>query len=176
MIIKTKELILKPDILKDDIFKIHQNVFSQTETAKYMLWKASNEIEDTIKRLKRWQESDIKLFFIFEKSNNEPIGFLSFSERDEVINNIGLCIGKRFVRKGFGKQVLTALLDYCKNNKIKIVEYSAFHENLPSIELAKKLGFIYSYSKNSIRNYDKRKFVEDVYVKKLIVNFNNVNY
>ena len=45
MKIETKDLILKTDISKEDIEKIHQNVFSQNETAKYMLWRASDEIE-----------------------------------------------------------------------------------------------------------------------------------
>ena len=53
MEIETKDLILKTDISSEDIEKIHQNVFSQNETAKYMLWRASNEIEWTKKRLKK---------------------------------------------------------------------------------------------------------------------------
>lgn len=167
MKIETKDLILKTDILKEDVEKIHKNVFSQNETAKYMLWRASDEIEWTKKRLKSWQESNVDLYFIYEKANNNPIGFLTFSQESDTIKNIGLCIGKNFIRKGYGKQVLTALLDYCKSHNIKTVEYSAFHENIASIELAKKLGFVYSHSKNSVRNHDKLDFVEDVYVKKI---------
>ena len=119
MKIETKDLILKTDISKEDIEKIHKNVFSQNETAKYMLWRASDEIEWTKKRLKSWQESNVDLYFIYEKANNNPIGFLTFSQESDTIKNIGLCIGKNFIRKGYGKQVLTALLDYCKSHNIK---------------------------------------------------------
>ncbi len=167
MKIETKDLILKTDISKAEIEKIHQNVFSQSETAKYMLWRASDEIEWTKKRLKSWQESNLELFFVHEKLTKVPIGFLTFLQEDDTLKNIGLCIGKNFIRKGYGKQVLTALLDYCKSHNIKTVEYSAFHENIASIELAKKLGFGYSHSKNSIRNHDNLSFVEDFYVKKI---------
>ena len=129
MKIETKDLILKTYISKEDIEKIHQNVFSQNETAKYMLWRASNEIEWTKKR------SNVDLYFVYEKANNIPIGFLTFSQENDTIKNIGLCIGKNYIRKGYGKQVLTALLDYCKSHNVKTVEYSAFHENIASIEL-----------------------------------------
>ena len=167
MIIKTKDLILKTDISKEDIEKIHKNVFSQSETAKYMLWKANSEIEWTIKRIKMWQESYSELFFIYEILSQQPIGFLSFLQENDTIKNIGLCIGKYFVNKGYGKQTLSALLDYCKNRNFKTIEYSSFHENAASIELAKSFGFVYSHSKNSIRNHDNLKFVEDIYIKKL---------
>ena len=107
-----------------------------------------------------------------ESSLTAGKNFLSYNtqkeeEKSDTIKNIGLCIGKNFICKGYGKQVLTALLDYCKSHNIKTVEYSAFHENIASIELAKKLGFVYSHSKNSVRNHDKLDFVEDVYVKKI---------
>ena len=167
MIIETKDLILKKDISKANIEKLHHNVFSQNETAKYMLWRASDEIEWTIKKIKSWQESNIELFFVYKKSTYEPIGFLSFSQDNSTIKNIGLCIGKNFVRRGYGKEVLAALLNYCECHHIKVVEYSAFHENIASTELAKKLGFIYSHSKSSTRNHDKLNFIEDVYIKKL---------
>ena len=47
---------------------------------------------------------------------------------------------------------------------IKVHDLEDLEKNLV---LAKKLGFIYSHSKNSIRNHDKLDFVEDVYEKKI---------
>ena len=66
MIIETKDLILKKNISKANIEKLHHNVFSQNETVKYMLWRASDEIEWTIKKIKSWQESNIELFFVYK--------------------------------------------------------------------------------------------------------------
>ena len=166
MELETANLILKKELTDKDIEKLHNNVLIHEETAKYMLYKKSDTLEETKARIDKWSSWD-NMYWIFKKISNEPIGFLSFIESESEITNIGLCIGKDYIRKGYGKQVLSQLIEYAKANGKKMIEYSAFHENVASIELAKKLGFIYSHNKQSIRNWDNLEFTEDFYTKGL---------
>lgn len=134
MKIETKDLILKTDISSEDIEKIHQNVFSQNETAKYMLWRASNEIEWTKKRLKSWQESNIDLNFIYEKANNIPIGFLAFSQEGDTINMYN--------------KLAENISKYFKNMRLKLKDLKPYH-----IEGFYKSEYARGLSSNSVLKY-----------------------
>lgn len=134
MKIETKDLILKTDISSEDIEKIHQNVFSQNETAKYMLWRASNEIEWTKKRLKSWQESNIDLNFIYEKANNIPIGFLTFSQEGDTINMYN--------------KLAENISKYFKNMRLKLKDLKSYH-----IEGFYKSEYARGLSSNSVLKY-----------------------
>ncbi len=165
--LNTKDLIFKAKISNDDIVKLHQNVFCHNECARYMLWKAYKDISYTIERLKKWHNEIYEFYYVCEVKTNEPIGFLTFLRNEFIVKDIGLCVGKDYFRKGYGKQILKSLISYCKNNGVQEIEYSAFHENEASIGLAKSLGFTFSHNKKSIRNHDNLEFTEDVYNLKL---------
>jgi len=166
-ILESKDLIFKTEISQEDVVKLHQNVFCHEECAKYMLWKPNKNIEWTIQRLKRWTNNEYEFYYIYEKATLVPIGFLTFFKNETTVKNIGLCVGKDYFRKGYGKQSLKSLINYCKIAGVKLIEYSAFHDNVASTELAKSNGFEFVYNKKSIREHDKLEFVEDVFELKL---------
>ena len=149
--LETKDLIFKTEIPKDDVIKLHHNVFCHEECARYMLWKANKDIKWTVQRLDKWTNNEYEFYYIYEKASGIPIGFLTFLKENLKVNNIGLCVGKNYFRKGYGKQTLKRLIDYCRQSGVKKIEYSAMHDNTASTELAKSNGFKFSYNKKSIR-------------------------
>lgn len=163
----TKDLVFKTEISDDEIIRLHQNVFCHEQCARYMLWKANSDISYTIERLKKWHNEIYKFYYVCELETGEPIGFLTFLENEHIIKDIGLCVGKDYFRKGYGKQILKSLISYSLSKGVQEIEYSAFHENEASIELAKSLGFSFSHDKKSIRKHDNLEFIEDVFTLKL---------
>ncbi len=161
--LETKDLIFKTEIPKNDVIKLHQNVFCHEECARYMLWKASEDIKWTIQRLEKWTNNEYELYYIYEKTSGSSIGFLTFLKDNLTVKNIGLCVGKDYFRKGYGSQILQCLIDYCKQLGVKKIEYSAFHDNVASVKLAKSKGFKFMYNKQSTREHDKLEFLEDVF-------------
>ena len=143
--IKTKDLIL--DKAKYSDWKaIYENVWSHEESAKYMFWNVTLSEEDAKSRILRtidFQKTH-DTYFVYEKTNMQAIGFAGVERiSDGVYRECGICLGPNYVGKGYGKQILRALIDYCKTN-FKATEflYSSDEENEASKALARSFGFV----------------------------------
>ncbi len=130
-ILQTKDLILKPGIF-EDWKALYENLWSHEESAKYMLWRPAFSEEEAKERmwksLKHQEESGLAWFIYRRKAEEadekaaeeiggetlEPIGFAGLVRLDEeTYEDTGIAIGPDFVGKGYGKQVLNALTEYC---------------------------------------------------------------
>lgn len=142
--IETKDLIL--DKAKySDWEKMYKNVWSRTEIAKYTVWRVSASEDDAKERILKTIEfqKNHDTYFVCEKSDGQPIGFAGVEKvAPKIYEEAGICLGPDFVGKGFGKQILKCLIDYCKNELgAEEFIYTARDDNAASNALAKSLGF-----------------------------------
>ena len=164
--IETKNLLLK-EYEEKYAYQAHINFFSSKETAKYVLWKPTEVVQDVIDKVDYWLNvAKIDIFWmIHKKEDDEPIGFISADEIEpNIYGNIGIAIGEKFVGNGYGSEVLNELIQYIKSLGGKQIHYSHFKENEASKRLALKFGFQFYKSDKRVRRYDNKEFDELFYV------------
>lgn len=142
--IETESLIL--DKAKfSDWKEMYCNVWSQSESAKYMEWNITTSEENAkiriMKTIAFQKEHDT--YLVYEKASGKAIGFAGVEKIEPYIyQEMGICLGPNYVRRGFGKQILKGLMQYCKEEfGAKEFIYSTRAENKASNSLAKSLGF-----------------------------------
>lgn len=168
--IETENLILKKPQDTADAQKCHENFWNSYETAKFMLWEPTKNVEDAKTKMAKWIEyqKDHLQWFIYDKKSDEPIGFFSVEKlNDNVYGSLGLCFGEKNVGKGYGSEIMTTMIGYLKNLGAKKIEYSFLSGNIPSQKLAEKFGFKYSHKETRIRKHDGKEFDEIFYILEL---------
>ena len=82
-------------------------------------------------------------YLVYEKKSGEPIGFAGVEKlSDHVYQEAGICLGPDYVGRGFGKQILSGLIGYCRRTfDAEEFYYSTREENKASVGLARSLGF-----------------------------------
>ncbi|AXT29933.1 N-acetyltransferase [Pseudoalteromonas tunicata] len=98
----------------------------------------------------RFNESN--LLAIKLKQSHEIIGFVFIHKTEENVSpasfNIGYLIGEKYWGKGYASEVLTALVNYYKNQaKASILLAGVETDNIASIKVLEKCGFEISKSK-----------------------------
>lgn len=114
MILETSNLLIGKASFSD-WKSLYRNVWSHAETARYMLWQPTTNEADARRRMERtllWQREHLA-FTIYEKTSSEAIGFVGLMEQAPgVYEDTGLALGPAFTGRGYGTQVLQALLRY----------------------------------------------------------------
>ena len=87
------------------------------------------------------------LWMVCDKDTGEVIGRAGLEDRDlgeESLVELGYLIKPKYQGQGYAKEVFQAILDYAWEN-LGLEEVNCFveEENLPSVALAKSLGFTY---------------------------------
>ena len=164
--IETPHLVFRK--AKDtDLAPIFTNIWSDQELARTMLWKPLTTLEEASRRMemiKAFQSSSYS-FFVCLKETNEPIGFAGIKRiGDGIYEETGICLARRFQGKGFGKEILDALIDLAFNqlNGRKLI-YAAFQNNKASISLCRSFGFRYSHSIKEVRSWDGYEYSSDYF-------------
>lgn len=173
--LETQDLKLKPYEEKY-LADAYKNFFCQQETAKYLLWKPAENIEEAKERLIRWSQGWNLFWLVIEKNTDRCIGYLGVDEIEkDIYGNLGICLGLNFKRKGYGTQILTSLIEYLKLLKANQLHYSHFKENISSQKLADKIGFKKIREDKRIRKWDNKEFDEYFYILDLSENYENTN-
>ncbi len=143
--IETTDLIL--DKAKySDWEAMFKNVWSHEQSARYMFWevtKTEEEAKDRILRTIDFQKTHEDAFLIYKKPELFAIGFAGAEcVKGSTYRETGICFGPDYVGRGYGKQVLSSLIDYCKEKyNASEMLYSAREENVASNALARSFGF-----------------------------------
>ena len=145
---KTKDLILKKAEF-EDWKTIYYNLWRHKESAKYMLWQPTETDEDAKDRMKRTIAFEEKpenkyALFVYLKKTGEAIGFAGMRELEPgIYEETGIALGLEFVRKGYGRQILTALLG--EAGKLGAKEFHACNRtgNAASRALQLSCGFVF---------------------------------
>lgn len=151
----------------DDLEPIWRNIWGDPDIAKMMLWEPTGTREaalDRLERTKRYQASNYA-YFVCRKDTDEPIGFAGIRETaPSEFEETGLCIARRFQNRGYGRELLDALVELVFDRMHgHRFQYGCFHENEPSAALCRRCGFVYSHSENLIREWDGYEYLCDFY-------------
>lgn len=115
MNMETKDLILGKAKF-EDWESMYRNVWSRPETGKYMLWRVTADEAGAKERMQRsiaWQK-DHDVWMVYERSSGQAIGFAGVEEiKPHIWQDASLALGPDYVGKGYGKQLLQLLLEYC---------------------------------------------------------------
>ena len=148
MVLETRDLILGK-AKYEDWEAMYHNVWSRPETAAYMAWTVAADEQEARERMRRtitWQK-DHDSWQVYEKGSGQAIGFAGIEElRPKVYQDTGIALGPAYVGRGFGKQILWLLMEYCVSLGGTVFYYSARSGNLAAKALALSCGFIYQYA------------------------------
>ncbi len=152
--VETQDLILRKAVF-DDWRDMYERVWSRDETARYMLWEVTRSEEDAKSRMERtvqFQRVNPTAFLVCERTDGRAIGFAGIKEIEEgVYEDCGVAFGPEYVGKGYGKQVLGALV------KLVFEELGAERficscraENEASRRLQLSCGFRFSHTEDRV--------------------------
>ena len=164
--IETDRLVLRKAKISD-LDNIYNNVWSDSSIADNMLWEVTKSKADAIDRLNRTikYQNNHYAYIVCLKDTDEAIGFVGIFEKGEdIYEDTGICISKKYQNRGYGKETLKAIIDLVFNKLTgKKLLYSCFSTNIKSRKLCTSLGFKFGYSENTIRKYDNKVFIVDYY-------------
>jgi len=167
--LETEDLVLRKAEF-GDWEGIYKNVWSRPETAKYMAWRVTTNEEDAkvrIQKTMKYQESH-DTYLVYEKRSGQAIGFAGVEEVEpHVFQDASIALGPDYVGKGYGKQILQLLLEYCSSLGGKEFYYSTRANNAASKALARSCGFAYQSveKKTDLRNGEPYEL--EIYYRKL---------
>ncbi len=142
--IETNRLILDKAVFSD-WKEMYENVWSHPESARYMRWRVTTNEEDARTRIKKTIEfqKEHDTYLVYEKEGRRAIGFAGVEETAPgVYSEAGICLGPRYVRKGYGREIVLGLMRYCRQELgAREFIYSSWEENEASNALAASLGF-----------------------------------
>ena len=164
--IETKDLILRQGSA-DDWQDLYHNLWSREEVFRYMFNKPSADEETGRKRTALYAEMHIEVkteFFVCEKMSGKAIGIAGVKELTPGHWTItDIAIGPDFHNKGYGKQILFALLKLAFEHGATEVTYDCFAQNTVSKQLALSCGFTYAYSAEAELMKNGEKVILDYY-------------
>ena len=138
--INTNRLILRPIKISDA-----EAVFSwgsDPRVNKTVIYPLYTKVDDVKKWIKSIKESDNE--FLITLKDGTPIGSCSVGYDKELKGyNLGCNFHRNYWHQGYATEVLTAMIDWAKQNGAKEFVIRHFDFNQASAHLAKKLNFTY---------------------------------
>lgn len=165
---ETQDLILKKAEQKD-WQDLYENLWCHEESARYMLWNMTKSEEDAQIRIRKTIEHQKKApyaYTVYEKKSGKAIGFAGMTQIAEgTYEDTGIAIGPSFVRKGYGRQILTELVRIAFE-ELGAQEFIAACRsgNDASRQLQLSCGFTYSHSENKVDPRNGEGYVLEFYI------------
>lgn len=160
--IETKDLILDK-ARQEDWLPMYKNVWSRPESFRYMLPRlcpSESEARSRMERTIAFQSGSEHAYTVYLKQTHEAIGFTGLNRLDDTtFEEAGICIGPDFWHRGYGWQILEALLTLAKTLGAKTFVYSSWEENTASRSMAAKAGFQEFAREPHVREHDGKRYV-----------------
>lgn len=169
VLLETDDLLLKKAEF-EDWQAMYRNVWSRPETARYMAWYVTTDEEDAKVRIQKtikYQENH-DTWLVYEKKSGQAIGFAGVEEiKPHIYQEASIALGPEYVGKGYGKQILRLLLEYCRSLGGQEFYYFTRANNEASKALALSCGFACQYTekKTDLRNGESYEL--EIYHKKI---------
>ena len=142
--LETRRLKLRP-VNYDDVQSIFNNWASDPEVAKYVTWKAHDDISVTKSVMNYWIEEYKKENFyrygIERKEDKELIGMIDVVGYHHGNPVLGYCIGRKYWNKGYATEALKAVMDKLIADGYNELVIEAVDENIGSNRVILKNGF-----------------------------------
>lgn len=169
--IETKDLILRCAVM-DDWKAMYDNLWRHPESAKNMLWSVTESEEDAKARMARtiaFETDHPGCYLVIEKATNQAIGFAGLEPRGPgIYGETGIAIGPAFTGRGYGKQILSSLMDTAKYvYHAEKFEYCYRIGNIPSEKLMNSMGFTPTFQESCIDPRDSAPYILQHAEKKL---------
>ena len=144
----TPRLILKKADASD-LPDIYHNLWRHAESARYMLWEATRstaEAEDRLRRSIAFQKEHKYAFFVREKATGKTIGFAGMKEvAPGVFEDCGIALGPDYTGKGYGTEILTALIDEARACGAQKFIGTCRKQNIASHNLMRRCGLTFTH-------------------------------
>ena len=135
-----------------------EQVWGDEAVYQWMLFQPTFTREDAIERCRRsiLFQQDHLAWFVALKDTDEAIGLCAIRETEPGhFEESGICIGKRYQGKGYGKEIVSLLLDLAfQKLGAADVRYGYYQNNLRSKKLAESFGFVYDRTDELTRPWD----------------------
>ena len=168
--LETADLTLKKPIF-EDWKDIYHNLWRHSESARHMLWEVVESEQAAMERMRRtidFQKRNKYAFLIYEKKTNRAIGFAGMKEVEPgVYEDTGVALGPEYVGKGYGTQVLNALVEEARRVGARRFIASCRKANIASHNLQVRCGFVFSCEKERIDPRDGQPYVLEFSEKRL---------
>ena len=164
--IETKNLVLRK-AKESDLDAIYRNIWSDSSVAETMMWKPTGSYEEAVDRLKRTllYQSQYPAFFVCLKETDEPIGFAGMREAEPgVYEETGICVAVKCQNRGFGKEILGALLElaFVHYEGDRFI-YAFMQHNIRSKNVCLRHGFQYLGKGIEVREWDQKEHTCEYY-------------
>ena len=156
-LLEGKNIVLRK-AKSSDYKSMLKHVWSDESVYKWMLFQPTFTEKDAIDRCERSInfQKDHYAYFIALKETDEAIGLCAIDESEPfVFKECGICIGTVFQGKGYGKEIVSLLLDLAFNKlKGDKFVYGYYQDNVKSKRLAESFGFKYFETEKIVRQWD----------------------
>ena len=164
--IETARLVLRK--ARESVLEaIWRSVWRDERLAATMLWTPTPDLEGARARLARTiaYQAENYGYFVCLRETDEPIGFGGVRETEPgLFEETGICIAAACQRRGYGKELLAALVDLAfRRLGGKRFIYACFHDNEASAALCRSCGFTYAFSRPGVRQRDGYEYICDYF-------------
>ncbi len=171
-VMETRDLILRKAVY-EDWKSMYLNVWSRPETARYMVWKVTADEEGARERIERtiaWQKTH-DVWLVCVKGSGEAVGFCGVERLGpDSYGETGIALGPEYVGRGYGRQVLLRLMEYCRSLGGSEFFYSTRAANEASRALALCCGLVCQRLEQRIDPRNGEVYETEIYRKDLTCN------
>jgi ribosomal-protein-alanine N-acetyltransferase len=143
MIVETDRLKIRNLALEDK--KSLFEIYSDKEAMRFRGSKPFETIEEVVEMLsrtfKKLESKEEFRYAVDQKESNTIIGTFLIKPISKIECEIGYSIGKNYWGSGYGKELVKAMVEYCKNLPFKTIVATSRKENIASLLLLEKVGF-----------------------------------
>ncbi len=142
----------------DDYRSMLKHVWGDKDVYRWMLFQPTLAEADAIERCRRsiQYQKDHLAWFVAIKDTDEAAGLCAIRENEPGhYEESGICIGTAFQGKGYGKEIVSLLLELAfLELGAEDLRYGYFQDNVKSKKAAEHFGFVYDRSEEMIRPWD----------------------
>ena len=143
---------------EEDGLSMLKHVWGDEDVYRWMLFQPTSTETEALDRCRRsiQYQKDHLAWFVALKETDEAVGLCAIRETAPGhYEESGICIGKAFQGKGYGKEIVSLLLRLCFNELgAEDVRYGYFQDNARSKKLAEYFGFVYDRTEELVRPWD----------------------
>lgn len=145
--IETPRLLLRRSRM-EDWRDLYESIWSRPEAARYMFWSPTADENDARARMERtlaWEQTHPFKYTVEEKASGRAIGWAGVEPLDEgVWGETGVALGPEFWRRGYGREILSALCAFCRDEMgAERFVACAREKNEASNALIRAFGFVF---------------------------------
>ena len=135
-----------------------RHVWGDEEVYRWMLYQPTHTEAEAMERCRRsiLYQKDHPAWFVALKDTDEAIGLCAIKETGPGhYEESGICIGTAFQGKGYGKEIVSLLLELAFGELgAADFRYGYFRDNVKSRKVAESFGFVYDRPEEIIRPWD----------------------